>query len=410
MPASPKSVKKSAAVPSPATDARLSRGRVRAGAGFPVAPSKASLPDGYADTLAGLKTRLAEARLRTVLAANSALVVTYWEIGRTILARQKASGWGAKVIDRLSADLREAFPDMSGLSLRNLMYMRAFAAAWPDPAIVQGALAQLSWYQNIALLDKLSDAPTRLWYARKAREQGWSQPVLVAQIANRLHTRQGAAQTNFAVTLPPADSDLATGVFKDPYVFDFLGTDGVRRERELEAGLVEHIQKFLLELGAGFAFVGRQVHLEVGDDDFYLDLLFYHTRLRRYVVVELKTGAFEPGHVGQMSLYLSAVDDLLKHAEDRPTIGLLLCKERNKLVVEYALRGLEKPVGVADWATRLTESLPPEMRGDLPTIEELERELAGVPAAPTRQGKASPGAQKKCVAKPVKAVRKPRGK
>lgn len=365
--------KPKAAVP----DTRLARGRVRDEARFTAAPVKADLPSSYPATLDEIKQRVQQSRLRTVLAANAAMVLAYWDIGQVILSRQQSEGWGAKVIDRLSADLREAFPDMRGLSPRNLKYMRSFAAAWPDLAIVQVPLAQIGWYQNIALLDKLDDATTRLWYAQQAVHHGWSQPILSIQIETRLHERQGKAPNNFPRTLPPADSDFAAQIFKDPYLFDFLGTADPRREREVEQALVDHIQRFLLELGAGFAFVGRQVHLEVGDQDFYLDLLFYHLKLRRYVVIELKAVPFAPSFTGQMSLYLSAVDDLLRHPDDQPAIGLLLCKGQNKIVVEYALRGIASPIGVAEWQTRLTETLPQELKGSLPTVAEIEAELAG---------------------------------
>lgn len=343
------------------------------------------MPSGYGGMLREIKERMRQARLRTVLAANASMVMAYWEVGRVILARQQEQGWGAKVIDRLSADLREAFPDMQGLSPRNLKYMRAFAAAWPDEAIVQGALAQIGWYQNIALLDKLDTPGERLWYAQKAAQEGWSQPVLCLQIENQLSRREGKAQNNFALTLPPADSDLASQIFKDPYLFDFVGAGDLRREREVEQALVDHIQKFLLEMGAGFAFLGRQVHLEVGGEDFYLDLLFYHVRLRRYVVVELKNREFQAGDAGQMNLYLSAVDDLLKHPDDQPAIGLLLCKSRSKLVVEYALRGMEKPIGVAGWKTKLVEKLPAELQSSLPTVAQIEAELAGAKSSKKNQ-------------------------
>jgi predicted nuclease of restriction endonuclease-like (RecB) superfamily len=264
---------------------------------------------------------------------------------------------------------------MKGFSPRNLKYMRAFAAAWPDAAIVQRVVARLPWRQNIALLERLRDAKTRLWYAQETLRNGWSQPILALQIEGRAHERRGKALTNFKEILPPAQSDMAAQVFKDPYLFDFLGTADTRREREVEQSLVEHIQKFLLELGTGFAFVGRQVHLEVGDDDFYVDLLFYHLKLRCYVVVELKAVPFKPEFLGQINMYLSAVDDLLRHPEDKPTIGLLLVKEKKKLMVEYALRGIQKPIGVAHWETKLVESLPADLKGVLPTVEELEKEL-----------------------------------
>lgn len=357
--------------------ARRSRGRTRAeGASFPVAPPRSELPSGYAETLAEIKRRIREERLRVVLTANSAMVLLYWDIGRMILDRQERAGWGAKVIDRLSSDLRTAYPDMQGLSPRNLKYMRAFAAAWPDHEIVQRVIAQLPWRQNIALLERLDDSKTRLWYAGQTLEHAWSQPILRLQIDGRAHDRHGKAITNFKATLPPADSDMAAQVFKDPYLFDFLGTADPRREREVEQALVDHIQRFLLELGSGFAFVGRQVHLELTSHDYYLDLLFYHLKLRCYVVVELKAVPFEPGFVGQMNVYLSAVDDLLRHTDDKPTIGLLLCRSKDKIVVEYALRDLKKPIGVAQWETRIVQALPAELKGSLPTVEELEAELS----------------------------------
>jgi predicted nuclease of restriction endonuclease-like (RecB) superfamily len=358
------------------TNERLARGRVHDGAQFTAAALAGDMPSGYGRMLNEIKKQVQQARLRTVLAANAMMVVAYWEVGRVILSRQQSEGWGAKVIDRLSIDLRTAFPDMQGLSPRNLKYMRAFASEWPDESIVQRVVAQLPWKQNIALLDKLKSPTERLWYARKAAENGWSQPILCLQIENELHQREGKAQSNFELTLPPEDSDLAAQIFKDPYLFDFVGTDDPRRERELEQALVDHIQHILLELGAGFAFVGRQVHLEVGDDDFYIELLFYHLRLRRYVVVELKNREFKAGDAGQINLYLSAADDLLRHADDQPTIGLLLCRGRNKLVVEYALRGLDKPIGVAGWKTKLVETLPKELQSSLPTVAQIEAELS----------------------------------
>jgi predicted nuclease of restriction endonuclease-like (RecB) superfamily len=360
-----------------APGARISRGRTRGNASFPMPPSHAGLPESYGAVLGEIKQRIRSERLRTVLAANSAMVLLYWDIGRMILDRQQKEGWGAKVIDRLSADLRESFPDMTGLSPRNLKYMRAFATAWPDAAIVQEVLAQLPWYHHLALLERCDTPQERLWYARQSALYGWSHNILKLQIEANAHERQGKTVNNFALTLPPADSDMSAQVFKDPYLFDFLGTADPRREREVEQALVDHIQRFLLELGAGFAFVGRQVHLEIGDDDFYVDLLFYHLKLRRYVVVELKAVPFDPGFVGKMNMYLSAVDDLLRQPDDKPAIGLLLCRSKKKLIVEYALRGFDRPIGVADWETRITKSLPKELKGSLPTVEEIEAELEG---------------------------------
>ena len=350
-------------------------GRARKDAIFPAASPQTALPSDYAAILSDLKQRIQQERLRTVMAANAAMVLLYWDIGRTILERQDREGWGARVIDRLSTDLRDAFPDMQGLSPRNLKYMRAFAAAWPDRAIVQQLAAQIPWFHNCILLDRVQGPADREWYIRQTIQNGWSRNILALQIESRLHKRQGKAVTNFPATLPPSDSDMAAQVFKDPYLFDFLGTADPCREREVEQALVDHIQRFLLELGAGFAFMGRQVPLEVGSQDYYLDLLFYHVKLRSYVVVELKAVPFDPAFVGQMNLYLSAVDDLLRHPDDNPSIGLLLCKEKNKITVEYALRDLKKPIGVAAWRTRLVESLPKRLQGQLPTIEQIEKEL-----------------------------------
>lgn len=350
-------------------------GRRRDEALFPSAPSRADVPGGYADALREIKDRIRQERLRVVMSANSAMVLLYWDLGRMILDRQDRAGWGARVIDRLSMDLREAFPDMKGFSPRNLKYMRAFAAAWPERSIVQETLAQIPWYHHIALIEKCTTPQERLWYARKSVASGWSHNILSIQIESRAHLREGKALHNFSSTLPPEQSDMAAQIFKDPYLFDFLGTADPRREREVEQALVDHIQRFLIELGAGFAFVGRQVLVEVGDQDFYVDLLFYHLKLRCYVVIELKAVPFDPAFVGQMNLYLSAADDLLRHHDDKPTIGLLLCRRKNRIVVEYALRDLKKPVGVAHWETRIVKSLPKELKDSLPTVEQIEKEL-----------------------------------
>ncbi len=358
-------------------DHRQSRGRKKPQASFPVAGSKQDLPMDYQSTLTDLKQLIANERLHVTLSANAAMVLLYWDIGQTILDRQDQQGWGAKIIDRLSEDLKEAFPEMNGFSPRNLKYMRKLASEWPDREIVQRTVAQIPWRSNLALLDKLTDSDTRLWYAEKTIENGWSKDILAMQIESCLHERQGKAANNFALTMPPQDSDMAAQIFKDPYLFDFLGTADTRKEREVEQSLVNHIQKFLLELGTGFAFVGRQILLEVGNQDFRLDLLFYHLKLRCYVVIELKAVPFDPGFTGTLNLYLSAVDDLLRHPDDKPTIGLLLCKSKNDLVVEYALDGYRRPMGVAQWESQLTRSLPEDLKGSLPTIEEIEKELEG---------------------------------
>ncbi|MDR3481731.1 MAG: PDDEXK nuclease domain-containing protein [Burkholderiaceae bacterium] len=340
-------------------------------------------PEGYADWLADLKGRIHTAQQRATLAVNRDLVLLYWQIGRDILTRQAAQGWGAKVIERLAHDLREAFPDMKGFSPRNLKYMRAFADAWPDAEFVQEVLAQLPWYHQLALLDKLPGHETRRWYAAKAIEHNWSRNILVMQIETRLLERSGKAVTNFAANLPKPQSDLARESLKDPYRFDFLGLTNEAQERAIENALVKHVTEFLLELGAGFAFVGRQVLLDVGGDEFFIDLLFYHLKLRCYVVIELKGGKFKPEHLGQLGFYLTAVDRQVKNEHDNPTIGLLLCKSKNKIVAEYALGDKSQPMGIAEY--KLLESLPAELQTSLPSIEQIERELAGYDNTPAAE-------------------------
>lgn len=376
----------------------------------PSSAKRSLLPSSYGPLLAELKARVRMAQVKAAMAVNRELILLYWHIGREILQAQKAEGWGAKIIARLAKDLEAEFPEMGGFSVLNLKRMRAFYAAWQPLEMVQQAvapfpapivsravtqlqkekvsqaatpfdsppepLAMLSWSSNLILLHKLKDPATRLWYARKTLENGWSRAVLTVQIESRLHARSGKAMTNFAQTLPPTLSDMAREVLKDPYTFDFLSLGEAAQERDLERGLVDHVQKLLLEMGAGFAFVGRQVPLEVGDEDFYLDLLFYHLRLRCFVVVDLKMKPFEPEFAGKMNFYLSAVDEQMRHEQDAPTIGLLLCKDaKNHLKVEYALRDVKKPIGVAEWQTRLVESLPKKLQGALPTISDIEREL-----------------------------------
>jgi predicted nuclease of restriction endonuclease-like (RecB) superfamily len=355
---------------------RLSRGRTRPEAIFPIAPPASSLPESYAVTLQEIKTHLRSARVRAVLAAHPVVIEAYWNTGKIILARQQESAWGAKVIDRLAADLQEAFPDMGGLSVRNLLSMKLFAAAFPGGSIAKQPVSQLPWGQIIRLIQMVKAPAARDFYIRESLAHGWSRATLESQIQRKLHLRAGKAVNNFALTMPPAESDMAAQLFKDPYLFDFLGTADPRRESEVEQALMDHIQKFLIELGIGFAFVGRQVRLEVGSQDFTIDLLFYHLRLRRYVVLELKARDFQPGDVGQINLYRAAVDDLLRHPDDQPTIGLLLCKGKDRLVAEYALHGLQSSLAVADWQSQLTDSLPEDLRSSLPTIEQIEAELA----------------------------------
>jgi predicted nuclease of restriction endonuclease-like (RecB) superfamily len=331
---------------------------------------------GYKECLRDLKDRIRSAQVRAGLAVNSELVLLYWQIGHEILERQKREGWGAKIIDRLSVDLKHTFPDMTGLSSRNLKYMRAFADAWPKIEFVQGVLAQITWYHHLALLDKVKDSGKREWYVRATIENGWSRNTLVHQIESNLYNRQGKAQTNFKKTLPAAQSDLAHQILKDPYSFEFLTVSKEAKEKGIERALINQIRDFLIELGIGFAFIGNQYHLEVGEEDFYIDLLFYHLKLRCYVVVEIKTGKFKPEYAGKLNFYLSVVDDLLSRKEDKPTIGIMLCKGRDSFVAEYSLRDMRKPIGLSEYY--LAESLPEELKNTLPTAKQIKDGLSEI--------------------------------
>lgn len=356
-------------------DKRKHMGKDKEGVILPVAPNLSEMSDSYLQFIEEIKKEIRKQRVSVVMNANTSMICLYWNIGKAVLEKQEKEGWGTKVIDRMSKDLKTAFPEMSGFSSRNIKYMRKFAECWPDYEIVQRVVAQIPWRTNITLMDKLKTQEERIWYASKTIENGWSKTILELQIQSRLMERTGKTVNNFPVALPPLDSDMANQIFKDPYLFDFLGTDMPRREVEIEQKLTEHIQSFLLELGQGFAFVGRQVHLEVGGQDFYLDLLFYHLKLRCYVVIELKACDFEPGFISQLNMYQNIVNDILCHPDDKPTIGLLLVKGKNKTVVEYSLSGYQNPIGVADWKNQLTQSLPEELQSSLPSIEEIEREL-----------------------------------
>lgn len=323
----------------------------------------------YISLLEELKNKIKISQNRAILSINKELIFLYYEIGKIILKNQSQKGWGSKIIENLAEDLRKEFPNMKGLSLRNLRYMRLFAESYPAE-IVQQSVAQLSWGHNIALLDKVS-FDKREWYAKKAIENGWSRNVMIHQIESNLYERmllEGKTH-NFSQTLPDKNSELAAETLKDPYIFDFLNLSESYLEKELEDSLVENITKFLLELGKGFAYVGRQYHLEVGGEDFYIDLLFYHLKLRSYIVIELKTGKFKPEYAGKMNFYLSAVDDLLKHKDDNKSIGIILCKDKNTTIAEYALRDNSKPIGVSEY--RL--SLPAELAKELPTVEQLTK-------------------------------------
>lgn len=341
---------------------------------------KAVAPKEYAQVLGDIKKQVQTAQIKAALAANKELIKLYWSIGKIIAEKQEISGWGSSVIERLAKDIQNSFPGLGGFSRANIFNMRAFYLAYEKVQQAVGQLDELPifhipWGHNVVLITKLKTIEQRIWYAQKAIEHGWSRNILEMQIASKLHNRSGKAITNFSKTLPSPHSDMAQQSLKDPYVFDFLTLRNDYVEHEVEQGLIDNIQKLLLELGKGFSFVGRQYHLEIGGDDFYIDLLFYHMKLRCFVVVELKSTAFKPEYAGQLNFYLSAVDDLLRHPDDKPTIGLLLCKTKNNVVAEYALRNFNSPIGVAEYETKLVEKLPKEFKSSLPTIEEIESEL-----------------------------------
>ncbi len=328
----------------------------------------------YIEFLDSLKTRVVASRYKAALSVNRELILLYHHIGSMILKSQKIHGWGAKVIDQLSHDLRSEFPEMKGFSTRNLKYMRKFAEEYPDSEFVQQVAAQMPWFHIATILDGIKGKQDQIFYMKKVIEYGWSRSVLVLQIETALHKREGQAVTNFQEKLPSPQSDLALSTLKDPYIFDFLSVGKEAHEREVEKALVNHVEKFLLELGDGFAFVGRQYHLDVGDQDFYIDLLFYHLKLRCFVVIELKDRSFKPEYAGKMNFYLSAVDDTLRHEDDRPSIGLILCRSKNNVLAEYTLRDMTKPIGLAEY--KLHEILPEDIKSSLPTIEEIEVELS----------------------------------
>jgi len=328
--------------------------------------------DEYKHLLKNIKEQIQSSQFRAISTVNRELIVLYWNIGKLILDNQQKDGWGSKFIDNLATDIKLDFPEITGFSVRNLKYMRKFAQEYPDFEFVQAALAQITWYHHIALLDKVKDASARKWYVQKTAENGWSRNVLVHQIEIQLYERQAIAEktTNFERMLPSPQSELAEETLKDPYIFDFIKLSENLKEADLEKELTAKITRFLLELGAGFAFLGNQYHLSVGDEDFYVDLLFYNTKLRCYFVIELKTGKFKPEFAGKLNFYLSAVDDILKTDGDNPSVGILLCKEKNKMVAEYALRDMTKPIGVSEY--KVFSELPDDLRNALPAMERLE--------------------------------------
>lgn len=353
--------------------------------------SRLLLPSDYKSLLKDLKGRIQQARLRASISVNQELLQLYYGIGLDLDVKTTKANWGTSVIDQLSNDLHAAFPDMEGFSPRNLRRMRSFYRAYPldrkslelwPRAVAKTelikwppAVAKLTWAHNVILIEKIKDRTVREWYAQQAIEHGWSRDILTLQIDGQVHERRGKALSNFSRVLPPPHSDLAQQITKDPYQFDFLSLSKEFHERDVETGLIAHIKDFLVELGVGFAYLGNQVHLSVGKNDYFLDLLFYHVKLRCYIVIEIKAGPFKPEFAGKLNFYLSAVDDTFRHPDDKPSIGLLLCRSKDRVDVEYALRDINKPIGIANWETKIVKSLPKEFKGSLPTVKEIEQEF-----------------------------------
>lgn len=339
----------------------------------------------YNSFLIDIKNQIKLSQQKAFNAVNQEMIFLYFNIGAMIDKQQQNLGWGAKVIDKLSLDILKEFPNMSGFSPRNLKRMVRFYKEYSSDEIVPPAVAQLEnskvppavaqipWTHNIILIEKIKDKTLRYWYMEQTLQNGWSKDILSLMIKSEVHNRTGNLVSNFSQILPPLESDLVQQSFKDPYRFDFLTITEPFRERELENNLIKHMEKFLIELGSGFAFVGRQYKLEIGDDEFYIDLLFYHLKLRCFIVVELKKGKFKPEYSGQVNFYCSAIDGILAQKDDKPTIGLILCQEKNEIVAEYSLRNMTQPIGISEY--QLTEVLPKEFESSLPTIEEIEQEL-----------------------------------
>ena len=367
----------------------------------------------YISFFSNIKIKIREAQVKATLSANAQMIQMYWDIGNMISEKQKIEGWGANVISKLSLDLKKEMPELRGFSERNLKYMQFFANEYPIgqqlvaqlqetknqnvitgqqavaqlknhvTPIVQQPVAQLNdlkllssmpWGHHILLMQKIKDLKTRFWYINQTIENGWSRNVLSSMIKSKLHERNRSLVHNFDAKLSNLQSELVKQTLKDPYIFDFLTLTEPFVERELELELIKHIEKFLLELGTGFAFVGRQYHIEVGEKDFYIDLLFYHLKMRCFVVIDLKKGEFKPEYAGKMNFYCSVIDDVLKHKNDEPTIGLILCENKNKIIAEYALKDTLKAIGVSEY--EFTKLLPENLKSSLPSIEEIEKELS----------------------------------
>ena len=397
------------------------------------------IPADFPVLLKEIKNRIQQAQTRAMLAVNAELVQLYWDIGRIIAARQQQEGWGAAVIPRLSRELLNELPEVKGFSERNIKRILAFYREYANPAdfvpqhaaklsgpqkvpqpaaqlekagkvpqlaaqLPDSLLWSIPWFHQIVLMEKVKDRETRLWYMQQTLTNGWSRNVLLLMIQSEAHARQGQAITNFERLLPPTQSDLVQQTLKDPYIFDFLTLQEPFHERELETNLLHQLERFLLELGQGFAFVGRQYYLKVGDREFYIDLLFYHLKLRCFVVIDLKKGEFKPEYAGKMNFYLSVVDDQLRHAADAPSIGLILCQDRNHIVAEYTLRGVDKPIGISEY--ELTRALPPNLKSALPTVEEIEAELADSASAHPSEPAALPAPKARKAVKSSKPAKK----
>jgi predicted nuclease of restriction endonuclease-like (RecB) superfamily len=329
----------------------------------------------YITFLNDIKKDIQTSRFKAALSLNKELILLYWRIGKGILDRQQQQGWGSKIIEQLSLDLKHDFPQMKGLGIRNLKYMQRFSAEIQDFEIVQQLVAQIPWGHITHLLDRVNSMETRLWYIQKTIENGWSRNVLVMQIESQAHLKLGAAQTNFSLTLPNPASDLAQQLIKSEYNFDFLGIGDDVHEKIIEKGLIDHIRNFLLELGSGFAFMGSQYRVELAGEEFFIDLLMYHVKLKCYVVIELKAGKFKPEYVGKLGFYTTAIDHEIKDDSDNPTIGLLLCQSANKIMVDYCLKDTKKPMGVSEYTT----GLPSKYKDLLPTPEQFQHLIDTLP-------------------------------
>jgi len=326
----------------------------------------------YFEILEKIKAQIKSAQYKAIIGANTELLTLYWNIGKVIIENKR---WGNKFVDNLSRDIKSDFPNATGYSVRNLKYMQKFASTYPNIGFVQSVTAQIPWTHNKSILDKVKEPEQMEWYVLKTAENGWSVDTLEHQISSKLYDRQILVEktTNYPDKLDSPQSELAVYTLKDPYLFDFIETKEKMIERDIENEMVSNISKLLLELGTGFAFLGNQYHLEVGGEDFYLDLLFYNTNLHCYFVIELKSGTFKPEYAGKLNFYLSAVDDVLKKDCDNPSIGLILCRDKNKTVAEYALRDMTKPIGVSEY--KLTEYLPQELENALPSVEDIEKRI-----------------------------------